>query len=100
MTKQQTNMRLSEETRAKLDQIAIVQRQTTGQETSNTQIVTDLIDSAYAQLKRITPIRDGKRTIGWAAYYGEHFVTQVDGAGSKDKAQYALDAFVREELSK
>jgi len=100
MTKQQTNMRLTDATRYKLDQIATVQRQTTGHETTNTQIVTDLIDSAYAQLKRIVPIREGKRTIGWAAYYGEHFIGEFDGAGSKPEAQRAADAFAFEELSK
>jgi hypothetical protein len=67
-------------------------------------VIEALIHDAYAKradhLKRIVPIREAKRTVGWAAYYGDHFVTQVDGAGNKDKAQYVLDAFVREELSK
>ena len=100
MTKTQTNFRLSVDTRTKLDQIAIAKRKETGMETAKVQIVADLIDAAHAQLKRVEPIKDRNRTVGWQAFYGDHYVGTFDGAGSKPEAERALDAYVFEELSK
>ena len=63
-----------------------------------------LIHEAYAKradhLKRIEPIRDGKKIIGWGAHYGMHLVGTFDGAASKPEAERALDAYVYEELSR
>lgn len=67
-------------------------------------VVEALIHDAYGRradhLKRIDPVRDGKKIVGWAAYYGDHFVAGFDGAASKPQAERALDAFVYEELRK
>jgi hypothetical protein len=105
MPREQINLSLSPETRDKLDMLVTRARKSTGLETSRTTIITVLVEAAAARVeaqtqKRIEPIRNGKKITGWAAYYGDHYVTTVDGAGSKDEAQQALDRFVYEELSR
>mgnify|MGYP001593512026 CR=1 FL=1 len=100
MARLQTNLSLSEDTLIKADQLMIAIRKSSGAEVSRTTLVTELINQAHDQLKRIVPIRLGKRVVAWDAYYGDHFVGQFGGAGAKPDAERALDAFVFEELSK
>lgn len=108
MARQQINLSLTDETRDKLDMLVTLMRKTSGLETSRTTIITVLVEEAHARVeahqpgqeKRIEPIRDGKKITGWRAFYGDHYVTTVDGAGSKDEARRALDAYVYEELSR
>lgn len=95
MARLQTNLSLSEDKRIKLDQIV----GTKPNGTTMVQVVGELIETAYAQLKRIEPIRNGKKTVGWVAFYGDHCVGEFD-LMDKPAAQRALDAYVYEELSK
>jgi hypothetical protein len=99
--KLKTSFTLSEEEVIQLDQIVVAYKYADPQaNTSGSSVVGELIRDKYVTLKRIVPIRENKKTIGWAAYYGEHFVGQWDGAASKPQAERALDAFVYQELSK
>ena len=106
MARQQINLSLTDETRDKLDMLVTLMRKTSGLETSRTTIITVLVEEAASRveaqaqpLKRIEPIRDGKKTIGWQAVYGDHIVGTFD-LRDKDRAQSALDRFVYEELSR
>jgi hypothetical protein len=106
MARQQINLSLTDDTRDKLDMLVTLMRKTSGLETSRTTIITVLVEEAASRvesqaqpLKRIEPIRDGKKTIGWQAVYGDHIVGTFD-LRDKDRAQSALDRFVYEELSR
>ena len=106
MARQQINLSLTDDTRDKLDMLVTLMRKSSGLETSRTTIITVLVEEAAARveaqpqpLKRIEPIRDGKKTIGWQAVYGDHIVGTFD-LRDKDRAQSALDRFVYEELSR
>jgi len=106
MAKEQTNLRLAPSTIDKLDMLVTMMRKQTGLSTSRATIITVLVEEAAARveaqaqpLKRIEPIRDGKKTIGWQAVYGDHIVGTFD-LRDKDRAQSALDRFVYEELSR
>ena len=105
MARQQINLSLTDETRDKLDMLVTLMRKSSGLETSRTTIITVLVEEAASRveanqpLKRIEPIRDGKKTIGWQAVYGDHIVGTFD-LRDKDRAQSALDRFVYEELSR
>lgn len=100
MAKLQTNLSLSEDTRTKADQIMIVRRSASGQNITRSELVTELVDQAYASLKRIEAHREGSKTVGWDMFYGDFHVGYVDGVGNKAQAQSQLDSWVREELSK
>ena len=99
MARLQTNLSLTEDARIKLDQLVVSQRKTSGDESSRSQVVSTLIECAYANLKRIEPLRSGKKIVGWRAMYGDHTVGEFDLL-DKPQAQKALDAYVYEELSK
>ena len=96
MTRRQTNIGLSDDKRIKLDQIV----STKPNGTTMVQVIGDLIDTAYDQLKQIIARKNGNRILGLDYYYGSHHVCYVDGVTSKPEAEKALDAFVFEELSK
>ncbi len=105
MARNQINLSITDETRDKLDMLVTLMRKSSGLETSRTTIITVLVEEAASrveasQLKRVEPIRDGKKLIGWQAVYGDHIVGTFDGAGSKPQAEQALDRFVYEELSR
>ena len=104
MDKTQLNLYVTTDTRDKLDMLVTLMRKQTGLETSRTTIITVLVEEAAARteaqaLKRIEPIRNGKKITGWAAYYGDHRIGDFD-LMDKDRAQTALDRFVYEELSR
>ena len=99
MASKSTSFYLSEGALSKLDQVVISMRKT-GLDSNRSVAVEHLIEYAHAQIKRIEPIRNGKKVIGWQAFYGDHLVATTDGAYSKTEAQTALDAYVYEELSK
>ncbi len=105
MARTQINLSITDETRDKLDMLVTMMRKQTGLETSRTTIITVLVEEAASRVeanqpqKRIEPVRDGKKLIGWQAVYGDHIVGTYD-LRDKDKAQQALDRFVYEELSR
>lgn len=100
MAKLQTNLSLSEDTLIKADQIMIAKRATSGQNVTRSQLVTELVENAYANLKQIVARKNGNRTIGFDMFYGDFHVGYVDGVASKPQAERQLDSWVREELSK
>lgn len=81
------------------DQLVMADRRN-GQNANRSTVINRVLTEAAAQLKQITPVKNGNRIIGWQAWYGDHLVGNFDGAISKPEAQRALDAFVYEELSK
>lgn len=95
-----TSFYIGADTLIKLDQVAIAARRSDGSDANRSTVVEQLINQAYTNLKRIEPIKNGNKTVGWAAYYGAHCVGEFDGAASKPAAQLALDAYVYEELSR
>ena len=100
MAKLRTSIYIDESTLMKADQLVMATRAMTRENASVSSIVETLIVTAFNQLKRVEPIRDGNKIVGWTASYGDHLVTSMDGAGSKPEAERALDAYVFEELSK
>ncbi len=99
MAGQTLNVYVSGDTLIKLDQLVINARMA-GNDSNRSQAVSSLITQAYANLKRIEPIRNAKgRTVGHRAMYGDHIVGDFD-LMDKDGAQLALDRFAYEELSR
>lgn len=100
MANEQFNIRLSPEVINMIRELCITERGVI----ERGALIEALVRKEWAAMtrarKRIEAIRDGNKLIGWAAYYGDHFVAEFDGAASKPQAERALDAFVYEELSK
>ena len=98
MAKLRTSIYIDATTLIKADQLVMATRAITRENASVSSLVETLIITAYNQLKRIEPVKNGNKTIGWQAFYGDHLVIETDGAGSKPAAQKALDAYAYEEL--
>lgn len=98
MAGQTLNVYVSGDTLIRLDQL-VTNARMAGNDSNRSQAVSSLINQAYANLKRIEPIRAGKKLVGWRAFYGDHIVGDFD-LMDKQGAQQALDRFVYEELSK